>query len=372
MSISKVVRQRAKPLVKPFERAGRFLLQQLMAIFFGVRRRALALPAVPRILVVRLDRRVGNLLLLTPFLSSLRASLPQAQITLLCHRDMAGVLKHHPAIDAREFYVKWKLFSRQGMFAMLARLRRQRFDIAFDAGSFFGSAVTHPMITRFSGARFLVGPRRAPLSRIYHFAVPMLDENAPDIEQRLQLLHALPQPVFARHMLYARPAVLDALALEHADFLRAAEAAIVIVVGGRTSERQLPVALWADAARLTLNRGLSVTLLWGNAAEKARAEEIAALAPGARVAPSSTLDQAAVLFRAARGVAGHDTGTSHLAVAVGAKAFVAFVMTEPDRSGHPGSGVFDLSEAKDPAAEFAAKFQDWLRLIETSGKMHKR
>ena len=163
LSFARRVQRRLTLWVKPLERAGRWLLQHLLAWVLRVAPRALALPPRPRILVVRLDRRIGNLMLLSPFLRSVQATYPAARITLLCHRDMAPVLAHLPMIAAQEHYVKWKLFSRAGVFAMLGRLRAQHFDLAFDAGSFFGSAVTHPLITCFAGARFRVGPARPPL-----------------------------------------------------------------------------------------------------------------------------------------------------------------------------------------------------------------
>lgn len=365
MSVARRVRRRLTIWVKPLERAGRWCLQHLLAWLLSVAPRALALPPRPRILVVRLDRRIGNLLLLSPFLRSLQATYPAARITLLCHRDMAPVLSHLPMIAEQEHYVKWKLFSRAGALAMLARLRRQHFDLVFDAGSFFGSAVTHPIITCLSGARFRVGPSRPPLERIYHFAVPTLAENAHDIDQRLQLLQAVPQPVRVREMIYATAPTLLSLAAEHRGFVslaapRGLAQTVVIVVGGRVAERQLPPQAWAEVARALVQRGFAVTLLWGPN-EQPQAERIAALAE-VTMAPASTLDQAAVLFRNAVAVIGHDTGTSHLAVAAGGRLFVAFVATDPRRYGHTtnGSGFVDLRDEAEPTAALLAALAAWL------------
>ena len=351
--------------VKPLERGGRWFLQQLIAWLFRVTPRDLALPPRPRILVVRLDRRIGNLLLLSPFLRSLQATYPAARITLLCHRDMAPVLAHLPMVAEQEHYVKWQLFSAAGVFAMLARLRGQHFDLVFDAGSFFGSAVTHPLITCLSGARFRVGPSRPPLERIYHRAVPTLPEPTPDIDQRLQLLTALPQPVRVREMMYATAPTLLSLAAEHRAFVASAAPSglaqtVVIVVGGRVAERQLPPEAWAQTARMLAQRGFAVSLLWGPN-ERSQAELIAALAQVA-IAPASSLDQAAVLFRNAAAVIGHDTGTSHLAVAVGGRLFAAFVATDPRRYGHTsnGSGYVDLREEREPTTALLAALAAWL------------
>ena len=67
------------------------------------------------------------------------------------------------------------------------------------------------------------------------------------------------------------------------------------------------------------------------------------------------------LFRAARGVVGNDTGTSHLAVAAGARTFVCFVLEAPTRYGHAGHGraFVDLRDDRSQARLVTA-FNAWL------------
>lgn len=352
--------------LKPLEELGRELLQWVMATLLWVAPRPVSLPAAPRILVVRLDRRVGNLVLLTPFLGSLRRTFPDGHITVLCDHGMAALLAEHPFVDALELYEKWPLLTRRGSFALIARLRRQRFDLAFDAGAFFGAAVTHPLITRLSGAAYTVGPRRPPLGRIYHHAVDMLPEHAPDIDQRLQLLRALPHAVKERRLCFVSEERLGAIIVREREFLRSAAPSglgktICLVVGTRLAERRVPPEAWAEAARVLAARGYAVTLLWGPG-EESLARAIQAGCPSAVVAPPSSLEQAAALFRSVYAVIGHDTGTSHVAAAVGARLLVAFVVTEPERYAHHGSGqgYVDLRESPDRGAAFVAAVSYWL------------
>ncbi len=49
------------------------------------------LSRVRRVLVVRGDERLGNLLMLTPFLKVLKSSLPQAEIWALVSRSFSSV-----------------------------------------------------------------------------------------------------------------------------------------------------------------------------------------------------------------------------------------------------------------------------------------
>ena len=56
------------------------------------------LPPRPRILVVSL-RRIGDVLLTTPLIRSLRRAWPQAAIDVLVFDGAAGILKGNPDID---------------------------------------------------------------------------------------------------------------------------------------------------------------------------------------------------------------------------------------------------------------------------------
>jgi heptosyltransferase-3 len=60
--------------------------------------RPLALPARPRILVVAL-RRLGDVLLTTPLIRSIRRAWPQAALDVLVFADTAGILDGNPDVD---------------------------------------------------------------------------------------------------------------------------------------------------------------------------------------------------------------------------------------------------------------------------------
>ncbi|HWC92869.1 MAG TPA: hypothetical protein VG475_07115, partial [Pseudolabrys sp.] len=58
----------------------------------------IALPARPRILVIAL-RRLGDVLLTTPLIRSLRRAWPDATIDALVFADTAGILEGNPDLD---------------------------------------------------------------------------------------------------------------------------------------------------------------------------------------------------------------------------------------------------------------------------------
>ncbi len=334
------LRRTATRLAKPFELFGRRVLQIVLAFLLSARKRAPEVASAPNILVVRLDARVGNLMLLTPLLASLRATWPKARISVLCHESMQRVYAHEPHIDALIPYVKWRLGD--GPISLVRRLRALRFDLAFDAGSYPGVAVTHPLITRLCGSKLTVGPDRGALARLYNVVVPVLPEDSADIDQRLQLLAPFPQAVRVRAMCYAAPERLTELRRAHAELIAqaapaGAERTVVCIVGARLELRRIPEEKWREILTALARRGLAATLVWGPG-ERALAERIAEGAAHVTLAPPSSLDAVAALASECYGVIGHDTGTSHLAVAAGGRTFVLFVLESPTRYGHIGPG----------------------------------
>ena len=95
-----------------------------------------------------------------------------------------------------------------------------------------------------------------------------------------------------------------------------------------------PVENWlALLQKLHDHSGLPVYLPWGNAAEKARAETIAARLPFARVCAKLSLLQAAWLLDKADGIAGVDTGLLHLANALDKPVVGIYTDTDPLKTG---------------------------------------
>lgn len=104
-----------------------------------------------------------------------------------------------------------------------------------------------------------------------------------------------------------------------------------------------PSKLWPEDRWRNLIAGhadLPVVLPWGDAAEKARAERIAAGFPHARVLPDRLTDGPLADFLAsARVVIGLDSGLMHLANALGAPTLWLFGSTSPEKTGPYGAGA---------------------------------
>ena len=97
--------------------------------------------------------------------------------------------------------------------------------------------------------------------------------------------------------------------------------------------------LWPEEHWIELGRALAlqVMLPWGNETERLRAARIARALPQADVPQRLSLEQLARLFARSQGVAGVDTGLTHLAAAVGARTVGIFCGSDPALTGLYGS-----------------------------------
>ncbi|MGB7757313.1 MAG: glycosyltransferase family 9 protein [Salinisphaera sp.] len=116
---------------KRWRRNNRHRFNRLLARLLGTpeaRRRPLAADT-RRILVVRLNKRLGNILFLTPMLRSLAATLPEARIDVLIQSPaQARLLQSLPGIG-RIWIQENRLLP---MLRTLRELRAQRYDLAID------------------------------------------------------------------------------------------------------------------------------------------------------------------------------------------------------------------------------------------------
>jgi lipopolysaccharide heptosyltransferase II len=107
-------------------------------------------------------RFIGDIILTTPVIRSVRSACPDAYIAYMGERDSVALLEQNPFLDEIIPYD----YSRPGALEQ-ARvaflLKRKRFDLAVDL---FGNPRS-ALLTRLSGARVRVGPDRRERGRLY-------------------------------------------------------------------------------------------------------------------------------------------------------------------------------------------------------------
>jgi ADP-heptose:LPS heptosyltransferase len=281
-----------------------------------------------RILVVRPDDRLGNLLLLAPFLQALREVRPQARIGMLVGSRYRDILRAWPWVDVWVVQDKPAHLRRPPEFARWIRsLRRDRWTVALEMSNHNTHSYYSCLLTLASGA-----PRRIGFDEPRNQGTLTDPVAAPDVDTHfslapIALLEAagwgppgVPGPVM-RCPLPSPPVGGYASSLPP-NYL-------VVHLGGR-GEKALAPALWAAVIRTLLghHRG-HVVVLAGPDEQELIPSPAPEVADRVVVAPSLDLITLGHVIADARSYVGCDTGVMHLAVAVGTPTVALFFRSNP-------------------------------------------
>lgn len=277
-----------------------------------------------RVLVTQF-RRIGDALVTTPLLDTLRAAHPDWHITVLLDRGCDEPLLGHPSVDAvlairREDWTHpWR-----GPLAW-RRVHAVRATIALDVLSTPFSAA----VCRVSGARRRIGFDLRARRRFYTDAVPR-DTGGSRYAgtARQALLAPLGIAPVERAPSLAPDFADDAVAAR----LCAPDTRLVLLTTtSRRAPRRWPPERFAQLATRLAADGACVRLLWGPG-ERADAETVLAhgIAGDVALAPETpSLRALAGVLHRARVLAGNDNGTRHLAIALGVPTVGIFGPNDP-------------------------------------------
>ncbi len=337
-----------QPWHKRLEGTGKKALARVAALVF--RRPPRALPAgLRRVLLVRLDDRVGEALLITPLAVALKRLQPPPGVDVLVHRKTARVLEDHPAID-RLLTLDRRLL---GLGPLAPGIRAIRsagpWNVVVDCGNWEVPSVTSALVSRLvGGGAQVLGPAVPPTGPLHDVPVPARTDTRSELTQRLHLLSPLVEPAQLLPT-FRTPRVSTSLG----PFLEQVRASphAVLVPGGRLGWRRIPPELFGAAARVLTSLGRTVVVAWGPG-EEALGHALVSEAPGAQLAPPTDLDGLAALLAAAGCTICNNSGPMHLSVAVGAPTLAFFLRMDPERWGYrePPHVVLDLTPAIDDAS----------------------
>ena len=277
----------------------------------------LDLPAQPRILVVAL-RRLGDVLLTTPLIRSLRRAYADAWIDMLVFADTAAILDGNPDLDS-VIACPVRPSARDSI--ALARRIFRKYDLAIttqagDRPSFFAimAGRTRVGVTEDRA----IGRIKAAL---LHRRMPMR-EHLHRVEETLALAELIgiapvPEVVAPRAQTVAEPPAQPYAVLHAAPFFR---------------YKQWHADGWRAAARHLAARGLALVATGGPAAEeRAYLDRVWDGVDIRRLDGALDWPQLTGLIAGARVFLGPDTSVTHLAAATGCATVALFGPTDPRR-----------------------------------------
>jgi lipopolysaccharide heptosyltransferase I len=295
-----------------------------------------------RILIVKLGS-IGDIVHTLPALASLRAAMPQAEISWVVERRSSEILRDNPLLD-RLIEVDTKAL-RRGLMSgetlraprqQLRRLRASAFDVALDFQGLLKSA----SIARLSGARRVFGYSRAglrePASALLLSKTVAVPRRTHVIRKSLHLLHGALGVAVPDELSFP----IHTTSQHEAEARDAAEATggkyAILNPGGGWPTKLWSVDRFGKLADLLWSGYGMPSLVTYGPGEEELAEAVRRSSVCGKVQPVSlSLKGFYLLAREASVYVGGDTGPTHIAVAAGTPIVGLFGPTEWWRNGSP-------------------------------------
>jgi len=295
-----------------------------------------------RVLLIKTSS-LGDVIHTLPALTDAARALPGIRFDWVVEEGFAEIPTWHPALSGvipvairRWRKNLWQTLKNGEWRAFKQRVNEVEYDLVIDAQGLLKSA----LLTRYVKAPIVGLDRhsaREPLaSRFYDRPYPVA--RGQHAVERLRQL-------FAQALGYDVPEGVGDYGLDRARLLDApaSEPFVLFLHGTTWVTKHWPELYWRQLAERMGERGLQVRLPWGNPAELARAERLAAGLDNAVVLPKLNLAGVAKVLAGARACVAVDTGLGHLAAALDVPTLSLFGPTNPGLTGAYGKSQVHLA-----------------------------
>lgn len=296
---------------------------------------------VNRILIVRKDQRLGNLLLITPLIEATRHCFPEAHLACLVDETLADLFQNDPRLNDLIPVRSNRLFRNPLLLLrLLKRLSDQRFDLAIDTSHMHSFSLGSVILTYGTRAKFRLGYDRGKSHTFLTLCVPPIDRDRHESDIHLNLLYSIvgkggpspPMRIFTNNdeRLFAR----KYLAIKG---ITADTTVIGLHIGGHGS-KQLPFQFLVSLIDvLSAESGVKVFLFHGHDdTHLLKQIEQRLTEPSAIIVEFLPLRKFAALVERCDIFISGDTGPMHLAVAVGTPTIAVFLVKNYRRYGPQG------------------------------------
>jgi ADP-heptose:LPS heptosyltransferase len=320
-------------IFKKIEHKGKDLLFYLLRFFLrssdgeNLRPESLDLGRIRKILVVRQDDRIGNLILTTPLLSALRRFFPQAQLWYLASKTFHTLFSKSNLVD-RILVAKKRqyIFHPLSLIFFVRKIRRQRFDLAIDASDENNFSLNNSFLVLLSGARYRIGYQKPRSSLFLNLEVPTSGVKRHASEMHLDLLRHLVGDLSSDRLSVevdpdqkaAMEKYLREKGVEVDDFL------VGMHIGGRGKKRWQAQSFQQLADWITESSGAKVIFVWGPE-ERKEIGNFAGRGKDQIMSELFSLPALTALIERCDLFVSPDTGAMHLSAAVGTPTLALFL-----------------------------------------------
>jgi heptosyltransferase-3 len=284
---------------------------------------------IRNILVIKL-RAIGDVLLSTVVLKSLRSAFPGVKLDFLTERQSREVVEGNPALSSAIIFDA----KNDSSIGMILNVRRRHYDLVIDL---FGNPRS-ALITRLSGARYRVGYRFGWRKYCYNFVTEPRGDRVHNVDFNLDALRRLGIPI--KDSPLEIPVTREADGFAHDFFEREKlleKFAIALNPGGGWLTKRWRLRHFAHLGDMLVEKyRAKVLVIWGPGEEGMAGEIRNSMRHPAVLIPPCNLKQLAAILSRCGLLVTNDSGPMHIAAAVGTPVVAIFGPTNPDLQGPVG------------------------------------
>jgi ADP-heptose:LPS heptosyltransferase len=293
---------------------------------------ALATAKVRRVLLIS-NTALGDTLFSTPAIRALKERYPTWELEVLAHRVFGSLFSHNPHVA--------KIWTYPGrnhrLLALVRELRQRSYDLAI---ILHGNDPEATLLAYLSGAPFIIGSARSPLSFVYSAAVAFSDPDEHAIERRLDYVRLLGADTTDKRMDLFLPQIeLErARAILTENFGQVPPLLMALHPTGSDPYKWWPAASFIELGNFLYESYQAPLLIISGAGDRKPAEAIAAQITGPTLVTGGRyplLTVAALLSRA-RLLVANDSGPLHMGLAPGVPTIGLLGADAPQRVGPYG------------------------------------
>jgi ADP-heptose:LPS heptosyltransferase len=290
-----------------------------------------------KILIVRIDERVGNLITLQSMIDAIKDYFGKIELGLLASSKVEQVAGSLQEVDNLHLIDKRWFFKNPGRWnQVLNSVRKTEYQIAIDASAWHVFSFTHSALSYYSGAPVRIGYQRQDDNKFLNCFVEHGPDKEHELEQRMRLVKPLgisgpaPAPML-------RTSLGQDQKTKWREWLSVSESPLIgLWAGSRKMERRLSPEFYVELGqRIHAHCKGKIVLLWGPKEEELRDRLSQALPGKSIVIPQTNMQELAGIISNLDLVITNDTGPMHLSVALGRPTVALFASGEPSRWGHP-------------------------------------
>jgi heptosyltransferase-2 len=338
---------------KQIESFGKKFLIAIIRLFIRSKPKTLNSERINKILVVRQDERIGNMLLATPALKVLRSEFKHARIDGLISKKFSrlwenlGFLDNIISFDKRSF-----LKNPLKLLQYIKKIRKTKYDLAIDLSSKDVISLNGIIFTYLSGASIRLGYKRKNSLAFLNYEVDI----DPNIQYEAGILAHILSPIVRLNDL---PNLMfnptkDELnwaenQLEEYSFINNKKSIVGVNLGARENKQWGISKLIEVAERISTKSNI---LIFYGPEEMDDFERITIKSENIQPVKLSSIGNVGSLISKCRLFVSNDTGLLHLASAVNVPTVAIFMVDNVERYNPPGQKAFYPPPTVDELTEY--------------------